>query len=309
MTTLPKAAIDAAAHVLQNIEVRDTDTFHREAAEAAILAALPHLGEPNCWRIDETVTGGSIQWRTVEHQHHAFQIAAESVHPVSVYPLYLAPGSAAPAIKPLEWTQLPRNNGGEWWVTKTPLGNYEVFAERCNGHEFRGRGNPPFCSRVGDSTAEIKSAFEADYEARIRSALVDAPATPMPSALSVEDAWNDLLDKDDRTSPAEYPDMCLITMQELAGYMTADAQEPAAGLKQMAEEMLRDTNAAMLAASSRARLHPLTGDPVKGQMAKALREAITKVENDRTLWTKQWCEWLIDARDALAISEREASHG
>ena len=33
---------------------------------------------------------------------------------------------------------------------------------------------------------------------------------------AVEDEWQGLLDKDDRTSPEEYPDMCLITRDELA---------------------------------------------------------------------------------------------
>jgi hypothetical protein len=31
---------------------------------------------------------------------------------------------------------------------------------------------------------------------------------------TIEQLWQDLLDKDDRTSPAEYPDMALITFDE-----------------------------------------------------------------------------------------------
>lgn len=31
----------------------------------------------------------------------------------------------------------------------------------------------------------------------------------------VEQAWRDLCEKDDRTSPEEYPEMCLITQDEL----------------------------------------------------------------------------------------------
>ena len=38
---------------------------------------------------------------------------------------------------------------------------------------------------------------------------------------SVDKAWQSLLEKDDRTSPADYPEMCLITKDELAEYMTA----------------------------------------------------------------------------------------
>lgn len=38
--------------------------------------------------------------------------------------------------------------------------------------------------------------------------------------VSVTDAWQDLCDKDDRTSPEEYPDMCLITREEIADFMS-----------------------------------------------------------------------------------------
>lgn len=42
--------------------------------------------------------------------------------------------------------------------------------------------------------------------------------------------WQDLLDVDDRTSPAEYPEMCLITFEEfraafLAGYRARQVEE------------------------------------------------------------------------------------
>lgn len=42
---------------------------------------------------------------------------------------------------------------------------------------------------------------------------------PGPFRTLVEAEWQALLDKDDRTSPADYPDMCLITRNELAGVM------------------------------------------------------------------------------------------
>lgn len=49
------------------------------------------------------------------------------------------------------------------------------------------------------------------------------PSQPDPQSrepsLTVADAWQDLVDKDDRTSPEEYPDMALITREELADYM------------------------------------------------------------------------------------------
>ena len=37
----------------------------------------------------------------------------------------------------------------------------------------------------------------------------------------IDEEWQALLEKDDRTSPAEYPDMCLISKDELACAMLA----------------------------------------------------------------------------------------
>lgn len=39
----------------------------------------------------------------------------------------------------------------------------------------------------------------------------------------IDAAWGELLNVDDRTSPEEYPDMCLITRGELAGFMERPA--------------------------------------------------------------------------------------
>ena len=35
----------------------------------------------------------------------------------------------------------------------------------------------------------------------------------------IEDLWHDLVEKDDRTSPEEYPDMALITYEEFRFYL------------------------------------------------------------------------------------------
>lgn len=37
--------------------------------------------------------------------------------------------------------------------------------------------------------------------------------------------WQDLCDKDDRTSPEEYPDMCLITRDELEALLLAERED------------------------------------------------------------------------------------
>lgn len=44
----------------------------------------------------------------------------------------------------------------------------------------------------------------------------------------LEAAWQELCERDDRTSPAERPDMCLITREELADFMLATSPPPAA---------------------------------------------------------------------------------
>jgi hypothetical protein len=56
----------------------------------------------------------------------------------------------------------------------------------------------------------------------------------------IDDCWEGLCERDDRTSPAEYPDMCLITHAELAEFMSRAASPaapaPAAGVE-LPEEM------------------------------------------------------------------------
>lgn len=44
-------------------------------------------------------------------------------------------------------------------------------------------------------------------------------------AKTVEALWQDLLDKDDRTSPEEYPDMALITFDELKEFLSEKDRE------------------------------------------------------------------------------------
>lgn len=73
----------------------------------------------------------------------------------------------------------------------------------------------------------------------IYGAMIAAAPQPLASAgageaLSVDEAWLNLIEKDDRTSPEEYPDMALITRQELAEYMasaSAGKVEPVAWIK------------------------------------------------------------------------------
>ncbi|SCM79800.1 hypothetical protein KL86PLE_90646 [uncultured Pleomorphomonas sp.] len=96
MITLPKAAIEAAASALQNIEVRDTDTFHREAAEAAVLAALPHLGVPAEWQRYAESMGW---WQFVAPEDMAHYRKKDA----TMRPLYLAPPLGEPVAVRYGW--------------------------------------------------------------------------------------------------------------------------------------------------------------------------------------------------------------
>lgn len=54
-----------------------------------------------------------------------------------------------------------------------------------------------------------------------------------------DEAWLDLSEVTDRTSPAEYPEMCLITSEELADYMHSAFQD---GITQAAWTLLNAAN-------------------------------------------------------------------
>jgi len=51
-------------------------------------------------------------------------------------------------------------------------------------------------------------------------------ASPPFAPAGVEEAWQELCERDDRTSPEEYPDMCLITRDELAAFMSRSSLQP-----------------------------------------------------------------------------------
>ena len=69
---------------------------------------------------------------------------------------------------------------------------------------------------------------------------------PQPSK-SDEELWRDLCEKDDRTSPAEYPDMALIDFDELAAIRAeatiAERERCAKQLDFRAEELTKRANA------------------------------------------------------------------
>jgi BMFP domain-containing protein YqiC len=54
--------------------------------------------------------------------------------------------------------------------------------------------------------------------------------------LSPQDAWDELVNKTDRTSPEEYPDHCLITFDELQDFMLRSRDEFKARIEQLEAE-------------------------------------------------------------------------
>lgn len=53
---------------------------------------------------------------------------------------------------------------------------------------------------------------------------------------TVEELWRNLLEKDDRTSPEDYPDMALIKFEEFAGYIGLATASPQSGPSRRLDE-------------------------------------------------------------------------
>lgn len=80
--------------------------------------------------------------------------------------------------------------------------------------------------KVGEDGGEHVTTYgvtrvHCDVAARIGNWLkYSVMKWPSKKAITlVDEAWQNLLDKDDRTSPLDYPDMCMITKKELADAM------------------------------------------------------------------------------------------
>lgn len=135
-------------------------------------------------------------------------------------------------VKPLVWHESHMSSWNDDWHT-VPTG-YTIRCADENGWKWQGLGGHGY----EYSATSAKAAAQADYERRILSALEpgaqegshqvaqagdmmgDAMPSHTPAAGALEErAWLDLVEKEDRTSPAEYPNHALITRDELAIYM------------------------------------------------------------------------------------------
>lgn len=170
MTTLPKEAISDAIAAFGAGQHPSGATLEQRM-EAAILADLPHLGRPAGYLFEVPYSGD--RW---SGQMYSEVVPTDARN---VRPLYLAPPAPAVAIKPLEWLEGWCGSDDDYpcWRAKTPFG--PGISVSFTGAKKHSDVDPD----------ELKSALacrQADYEARIRSALVDAPAAaPEPPAVSV----------------------------------------------------------------------------------------------------------------------------
>ena len=121
----------------------------------------------------------------------------------------------------------------------------------------------------------------------------------MDKAEIIAALWRDLLEKDDRTSPAEYPDMALITRDEFeAAILAALSSPPPASAPDITE--IFDIDAQLIAARAEGRREGFA----------AAKSAAASVVNCWSLPTIQTPSmWLIDkagiSADILALADQE----
>lgn len=91
--------------------------------------------------------------------------------------------------------------------------------------------NPPHRSHLCHSCAHVWRPADVPtngVEAVLTKGHMDSPIPTkrVVTPLEVEDMWNELLNKDDRTSPSEYPDHVLITHAEFVEYIRRSNNPP-----------------------------------------------------------------------------------
>jgi hypothetical protein len=98
--------------------------------------------------------------------------------------------------------------------------------------------------RIEDAEAGRGAPFkwpDIEHMFDVYTDAIAASPSPIPDApggreeFTPYEAWNELVSKDDRTSPEEYPEMCLIAFDELCDFM-ARAMKPQDGGNTVANE-------------------------------------------------------------------------
>lgn len=286
MSILNEAAREAAQSAVGNVKilhgkVREHLSMSEMDAvvEAAIIAALPHLGDPFAWRADvvhgQAFTGSKT-------------MAEEWAKNAAVTPLCLATPAPAVKVKPLEWKQ-------------TTHGSLRAGAYR-RIYEI-----PTDDPNIQDKKAEAQS----DHDRRVRALLVDQPAPAIPEGWKVvptvattemliagsirERQWSKTLAAAPEP-PASNSQGSLDSFRATGPVKAAD--KITAGLEDAAQ-------------GNFAAVHNFHDDPIKAQLVEALRallscSMISDVDDFDKLDEDIAAEK--DARAALAAAEG-ASHG
>lgn len=160
MTTLPKAAIDAAMAAYTEIMARDGFIANEDIPamfEAAILAALPHLGDPVA----------IIRYDRAHEPNEMPRVISCNLLEDGYYSVYLAPPAPAGKIKVLKWDKASNNI-----YYSNPTGYRIVINSKENISLFGFLGS--FESKHS-SLASAQSAADDDNKRRILSAIETVP--------------------------------------------------------------------------------------------------------------------------------------
>ena len=192
MTTIQQTAIDAALNSkteelpegVQYVLIRGLSAIGWELPaagswdimQAAILTALPHLGEPPHWVKTALVTLAAYEddyGEKLPDLHEIGRIDESRRSPSFRFTVEHLRSLASPApavkVKPLIWS--PRNDTPQYEVcADTPFGRYKIATKGqygfgwCQPRQYSWSGFLPTLN-------EAKAAAQSDYEARILSAI------------------------------------------------------------------------------------------------------------------------------------------
>lgn len=130
-----------------------------------ILAALSTDAKPVGWQWRHPrATGG--EWMNCPNGPRADKLSEAEYRPV-----YAAPPAPSVAVKALEWHKQAMSHGYGLFIrlARTSFGDYQISHGTAGKYEVYFNKGP--ISAAYDSAPEAKTAAQADYEARIRSAL------------------------------------------------------------------------------------------------------------------------------------------
>ncbi|TZG25632.1 hypothetical protein [Sphingomonas montanisoli] len=111
--------------------------------------------------------------------------------------------------------------GGEAVIRTCDGKEQDAFEEWAASQNMDTKTHPIHWLFLDPKTSAARQGWRGATEywaARMKDA-APTPDAALREALAPEDAWQELVEYDDRTSPEEYPDMALITHDELRSFM------------------------------------------------------------------------------------------